>query len=429
MSKDTWSARAWHRRASKPVSVWMMVFILAGLSHIAIPNYRWVLIHLFTLGILTNSIVVWSQHLTEKFLQHRLADAARPAMLRRIWALNAGIVIALTGQILELPHLTMLGATVIAAMLTWHGIGLLGIWKLTPGKRFRFVAAAYAAACFFLPLGAFFGGWLTLDPGAPVLLIAHVACNVAGFVGVVAAASLTILFPALWRAKGVAPTARLSLQLLILGVLATVVGAFLHVPELGLIVYLAGWVLNWQYWLRLVDIGKLTYPAGSALMAVTWLVLSLTWWLAHSLATPALADAAPLTRLPMLPLVVGFGAQLLIGIMSYLLPTTMGGGPAATRAGLAVLNRAGLLRLMLLNGGLLLWVSSDNSWFNVAASLLCLGSLAVFPVLMVLAVKAQVKVLRKQAPGPDGIPVPAYWQLALGAGLLAALFVVFFVFL
>ena len=71
--------RAWHRKASRPVSIWMAVFILVGLAHPFIPDGSWLLIHIFTLGILTNSIMLWSQNLTERFLGHKLDDASRPA--------------------------------------------------------------------------------------------------------------------------------------------------------------------------------------------------------------------------------------------------------------------------------------------------------------------------------------------------------------
>ena len=47
---------AWHRKTSKPVTVWMAALVLISLVHWALPNYRWVLIHMFTLGIVTNSI-------------------------------------------------------------------------------------------------------------------------------------------------------------------------------------------------------------------------------------------------------------------------------------------------------------------------------------------------------------------------------------
>ena len=69
-----WRSDTWHRKAARPVTVWMAIFLVAGVTHLWIPEYRWVLIHIFTLGVLTNSIVLWSQHFTEKFLRQRLPD-------------------------------------------------------------------------------------------------------------------------------------------------------------------------------------------------------------------------------------------------------------------------------------------------------------------------------------------------------------------
>ena len=205
---DKWSARTWHRRASRPVTVWMMVFIIVGAIHTFTPNTRWVLIHLFTLGILTNSIVVWSQHLTEKFVQARLPDSARPRQLYRIYMLNAGIVLVLIGQLLHKAWeqhwiLTQVGATIVAAMVAWHGVSLFGQWREAKDKRFRPVIAAYVASAFFLAVGATLGALLSVYPAHPRLLIAHVTANVGGFVGLAAAGSLTILFPSIWRTKGV----------------------------------------------------------------------------------------------------------------------------------------------------------------------------------------------------------------------------------
>ena len=164
---DKWSARTWHRRASRPVTIWMMVFIIVGALHTFTPNARWVLIHLFTLGILTNSIVVWSQHLTEKFVQARLPDSARPRQLYRIYMLNAGIVLVLIGQLLHKAWeqhwiLTQVGATIVAAMVAWHGVSLFGQWREAKDKRFRPVIAAYVASAFFLAVGATLGALLSV---------------------------------------------------------------------------------------------------------------------------------------------------------------------------------------------------------------------------------------------------------------------------
>ncbi|WP_235923174.1 copper oxidase [Corynebacterium lizhenjunii] len=409
---DAWSPRMWHRRAAKPISIWMFVFILAGLSHIVIPNYRWVLIHIFTLGVLTNSILVWSQHLTEKFVQQRLPDSQRPRQVYRIYAINIGVIITLIGNMLLIPALTITGAAIIAVLMAWHAASLFSQWRSAEGKRFRPIVAAYTASALCLPVGAFFGGWLSLDPGNPRLLLAHIAANIGGFAGLAAAASLNILLPAVWRSKGISRYLRPSLVLLAAGVAATIVGALVGLPEIGLIVYVTGWVLSWQQWLGNVNLAQLSYQSASSITAVTWLVLSLVYYTAT-----LFLEAEP--ALPTLALLVGFAAQLLLGMMSYLLPTTMGGGPAATRAGLMALNRAGLLRWTLLNGGLLLWLASDHSWRNVALSLLCLGSLAVFPVFMVRSVKRQRAVITKKAPDPGPEPAPDLQQVGIGLALLA----------
>ena len=422
---DKWSARTWHRRASRPVTIWMMVFIVVGAIHAFIPNARWVLIHIFTLGILSNSIVVWSQHLSEKFVQTRLPDSARPTQLTRIYALNAGIVLVLIGQLLlhawsQHWILTQVGATIVAAMIAWHGVSLFGQWRGSKGKRFRPVIAAYVASAFFLAVGAALGALLSVHPALPQLLIAHVTANVAGFAGLAAAGSLTILFPSIWRTKGVNKRMCPSFLLLALGVVITLVGTIVNHPEFGLAVYCVGWVLSLEGWVTNVlnvakdPRGRVNYPSISVLCSAFWLVGALTYYTVQHFFSPE-------PGIPTLGLVVGFAAQLLFGVMSYLLPITMGGGPAATRAGLQELDRLGLLRATFINGGVAIWMSSTTVWVTLCAALLCIGSLAVYPVLIVRAVKAQKAVLQKKAEGPAPETTVAWHQVGIGAAILAPL--------
>ncbi|MDO5032956.1 copper oxidase [Corynebacterium sp.] len=422
---DKWSARTWHRKASRPVSIWMVVFLIIGLSHILIPNYRWVLIHLFTLGILTNSIMVWSQHLTEKFVQLKLPDSARPRQLRRIYLLNLGIVVVIAGQLFAEswpPHwiLTAVGAALVTAMVLWHAAELARLWRQAENKRFRPVVAAYVGSALFLAVGACLGGVLAAFPSQPQLIIAHVAANVGGFVGLAAAGSLTILFPAMWRTQGVNPRMRPSFWLLAAGVVATLLGAIINVPQAGLLLYCVGWALSLQGWVATAlragteQPSRLTYPAVSALLANFWLVGGLAYYSVEHFFTPE-------PKVPMLALVVGFAGQLLIGTMCYLLPTTMGGGPAATRAGLRELNRMGLLRATFVNGGLGLWLITSNSWTMVGASALCLGALAALLPLMIRAVKAQKAVIQGKAEGPAPEAAAPWSQVWAGIAVLALL--------
>ena len=381
-----------------------MVFLLAGAIHTFIPNYCWVLIHLFTLGILSNSIVVWSQHLTEKFVQIKVPLSARPRQLARIYLLNTGAIFTLVGQTLVEAWewhwlLTQVGATLVATAVAWHGVALFALWRQAESKRFRPVVSAYVASAFFLAVGATLGAFLATHPSHPRLLIAHVAANIGGFVGLAAAGSLSILFPSIWRTKGINPRMSLSFTLLGLGVLATLVGSIWNVPQVGLILYCLGWALSLQGWLVNVltvvrdPRGRISFPALSVLFSSFWLLGGLIYY-----TTQHFFSSEP--KIPMLALVVGFGAQLLIGVMGYMLPTTMGGGPSAVRAGLREYNRWGLGRSAFVNGGLALWLATSNSLIMVAASLLCLGSMAIFPILTARAVKAQKAVLLKRAEGP-----------------------------
>lgn len=394
------SPHTWHRRVSRPVTVWMGIFIVIGLTHVLFTEPGWLLIHVFTLGILTNSIVVWSQNLTERFLQQRLPDDARPAQLHRTWALNVGIVLVLVGQVLTVYQVTWAGAAIVVGVLAWHAWLLYAqVRRAGRGKRHRAVALGYVGSAACLPVGGVFGAALSYAlPGdwQERVRLAHLIVNVGGFVGFAALASLTVLFPAMWRVNGMHDRAATSLGLAVVGVLVASCGALADehlLTSAGLIVYLAAWLWTFHGFLvNVLDVlrdprDRVTYPGLSAFAALLWLIAALLWY------TVRLAVSGELPELPTLALVLGFAAQLLIGTMSYLLPTTMGGGPRAVRAGLAELARASLFRVVLFNGALACWVFTENSWLRVAMSACCFGVLVAFLPLMVRAVRAQKAVL------------------------------------
>ncbi len=151
--------------------------------------------------------------------------------------------------------------------------------------------------------------------------------------------------------------------------------------------------------------GLLGYLTGLGLVAVpfarsaatkrpssypTWSVLAGMLWLAGSLAALAVGVATSASwqqaddRVAWFTpfLAAGFGAQVLLGALSYLVPMALGGGPAAVRAANAALDRGGALRIVLVNGGLLLAVLPVPSVVRVAATTLVLAGLAAFVPLL-----------------------------------------------
>lgn len=424
-----------------PVTVWMAMFLVAGLTHVLIPNYQWVLIHIFTLGVVTNSIVLWSQHLTEKFLQQKLPDSARPAQLRRTGALQIGIVLTIAGQWLVNAvtwHwiLTQIGATIVAIILIWHAVILGRQWWSAPkSKPFRPAVAGLVGSSLALPIGAVFGALLVVDlPGDfhDRILGAHTIVNLGGFVGLAAASSLTVLFPSIWRTRGLKNRAAPMLSLIAAGVVVAVVCTLIDatlLTGLGLLIFVAGWLVGLQAWVGNVAAvvgdprGRINYPSVSILMAVIWLVGTVTVYAVQVLLNDgSVYDVS----LPTLPLLVGFAAQLLPGVMSYLLPTTMRGGPGAVRAGLTELNRGGLFRLTLVNLGLPIWLASSYSWLKVVMSILCLGALSFFVVLLIRSVRAQRQVIMDERPAPDADrSAPSLNQVTAGMATIALIVALF----
>ena len=63
---------AWHRRAARPVMGWMLALVVVVLVHQWLPQARWLMVHMVTLGLITTSIMVWGQHFAEALLKTRL---------------------------------------------------------------------------------------------------------------------------------------------------------------------------------------------------------------------------------------------------------------------------------------------------------------------------------------------------------------------
>lgn len=435
-STPRWSPRTWHRKAAKPVSLWLIALVVAGLIHPVIPEYRWVLIHVFTLGAVTNSILIWSQYFSENFLNQRLPDHIRPGQLLRIRVLNLGIVATLIGQLSQgwwerSWLITQVGAGVVALILLWHAVSLAHQFhRAERGRRFRASVVAYVLSALSLPVGALFGAILAAGPREgwqEPLLLAHLVVNLLGFLGLAAIGSLTVLFPAIWRTRSGPDRTGLVVGLAAAGVTVAVSAALLdHGPlfAAGLLLHVAGWILAGVGWAGNVAAvlkdprDRVSFAAVSIACAPLWLVGTLL----HLAVRAFLAgnDLHEVT-LPTIPLLVGFAGQLLIGVMSHLLPSLIGGGAGPRRAATRELDRWSLFRATLINLGLAFWLLTDNSWLRIIMSLLSVGALALFILLLPRGARAQIAVMRDDAPAPPApdTPRPPTGQITAALAVLA----------
>lgn len=415
-----------------PVRLWMVVLILTGLAHWALPDARWLLVHIFTIGLVANSILLWSQTLAERFLGYHLPPQRRPLQLARIYVVNLGLVVTIAGMVGAWWPVTLVGATLIGTMLAWHALALARL--IVQAQRHRAATGAgpaenavsvwfFVASAAMLPFGAAFGVLMAYgfaDPEQAGFLVTHQALNILGFLGLAAAGVLLVMFPRL-LGETRAPNRRRPVVLGILpaGIAVICAGALTDHPAVaaaGVGVYLVGWLVIVGPFARIV----LRHPPdgyapASICAALLWLIGSLGGYAVMLLTGPFVADRVTVLTVWFL---AGFAGQLLFGVMSHLLPTMMGpsagtveGANAVTAAGKAEMNRWWLWRLLVINGGLLLWLLPVGSWGKVALSALVMLAYILFLPIMIRSARAAMAVRRDLAAAgtashPAGGPDP-----------------------
>lgn len=396
----------WHRRASKPVSHWMFVLIGVLLLHKFIPNSGWLLVHIVTLGLITNSILIWSQHFTEALMKIKIPDEHRGTQVRRIFILNAGILVLMVGMIgqLSVPGLyaaTVVGALIVGTMVTWHALYLLKQVRQALPSRFGVTIRFYIAAALMLPLGATFGAMIAYPNLKGTLhsqfLLAHEVVNVLGFVGITVVGTLVTFWPTMLRTKMVDKALTHSLRALYLmcgGLALTLAGSMFGMRPLaaaGLVVYLLALLIVAWVMVRTLRTKRPTeYPPMSVGMGFLWLIVGVATT-AYMVATTPFAQLDVRAVTPIF--VVGFLLQVLLGAMSYLLPQLMGGGPAVVRASNKEFSRFAAGRVTAVNLALIIFMlpsSMVGQSIKMAVTIVGALALAAFIPLMVRGVKVSV---------------------------------------
>lgn len=382
-----------------PALVWLAAIPVVAFAHPWIPEPRWLLLHLLLLGAVTHSIVVWSQHFADALLH--VPSTPRPGLLA---LLDLGALTVMVGTQTAAWPVTLVGATAVASAVLWHAARLVGqLGRALPG-RFSGVVRYYVAAAALLPVGATLGVLLARglpDPWHEQVLLAHVAVNLLGWVGLTVAGTVVTLWPTMLRTRlgaGSDAALRRALPVLLTGVLITAVGSVLGFRLLaaaGLAVYVGGAVL---LGVPLVEAARRKpptgHPAWSLGAGLLWLVGCLLAW--SAILATSTGDLAALIPF----LAVGFAAQVLLGAMGYLIPTALGGGGSAVRAATEVLDRAGAFRVVAVNLGLLVCLLPAPSAVLVGCSLLVLLTLAVELPLLVLAIRASHRARRTGGHAP-----------------------------
>jgi nitrite reductase (NO-forming) len=349
-----------------PTTLWLTAALVVAALGRGIPAADWLVVHLVLLGAVTHAVMVWSTHFAQALLKTPPTLDGRRQQGRRLALLLAGSTLVFVGVPAGWWPVTVAGATCAASAVTWHGIQLWRRLRAALPGRFRITIRYYLTAATAMPVGAFFGVLLAQQPPDPWharLLVAHSMTMALGWLGLTVTGTLVTFWPTLLRARmdeRAESLAASALPVLVAGLAVAVTGALVGVRLLasaGLLTYAAG--LAW--WARaLVAPARRSLPRRfatvSAALAVTWFLGCVVAVAVLVVASPDWSSVGAHYELVAAALAVGFALQLMLAALSHLVPSVLGGGPAALRAGLDWFERGAPFRVAVLNLGLALWL-------------------------------------------------------------------------
>lgn len=394
----------WYGLLNSLVVAWVLAAVAIMIVQRGVPAADWLMVHLMLLGAASTAIIVWSQHFADT-LMRRSSGGGRTGLGVRLCLHTIGAITVVIGMIATIwPTVTVGGALVIGAAIA-QAVSLGRQLKSALPSRFAPLVRYYIIAALFLVIGVAIGILMAntdaVGEGHARLYLAHITFNLAGWVGVTVVGTIVLLWPTVLHTR-ILPTAdaaaRRALPMLAMGVLAVGLACLIGIRvgvAAGLALYISGLAL---ISVEVVRQARTTPPrayAGWSMgAALGWFVGSVLALAIAVAGAPNWAGASAAFGALLTPFVVGFVAQLVGAALSYLLPVVMGGGPVGTRCMNYELDRFGVFRVIVVNGGLLLLLLPLPTPVQIALTALVLACLLT---LVPLAIRAVV-VARRARP-------------------------------
>lgn len=395
---------------SLPMMAWLVAEVIVVMMHRFVPEPRWLMVHLLLLGAVSNAIVVWSTYFTDAILRSTTDHNRRDVLV--LGTLNLGVIGVVAGLTTDQHPILYTGAVLVGLAAAGHAAALARQVRGSLPARFTVTVRYYVAAALMLPVGAWLGSRLATAEGEAYArqLLAHLALNLLGWVGLTIAGTVVTLWPTMLRTRADDATVLLARR------------AWWLLAGATLLLGLAGFA-GWR-WIAVLAV--LGYLGGLATLAgplvreaigrrpadfPTWSMLAgLLWWagclvaVGVQLVTAAdLATAVGGIRTLVGPFAAGFVAQVLLGALSYLLPVVVGGGPSIVRRTTALADAGGAARVTLANIAGLAYLLPLPSLVKVTTSLTVYAVMAWTIGLLVITVVTGLRLVRQRdrtAPQP-----------------------------
>lgn len=411
-------AKTARQRTDTFTSIWMIIAVAMALVTLVVKNRMpqplWTMIHLVTLGVLSNGIFQWSWFFARSLARLSADDPrARRHNTIRILIFNACFLLLFVSMWLGWMVGTMIAATGIAAVAAWHGAEMLSVLRERLASRFVIVVRYYVCSASFFVLAALLASFVSatmFSPSVPEALVAmrdrltlaHALSGVAGWVGLTIGGTVITLGPTILRTRMSPDAVRGGVRVLLpwcLSLLLAIAGALLGVmPLVGAGILAVGTCaivgIVYPYAKVLRNKGPREYSAWSFLLGLLWISVGVCALGVASLfvSTPSQLRVLTLMWLPIIG-IAGF-AQLFQGALSYLMPVVIGGGPSVVRIGIAIIDWQYSLRLGLRNGALILelflFFTSDSPSVHVLRMAGWLLVIATFVIDVVIYAKTGI---------------------------------------
>ncbi len=175
----------------------VLIWVAAGDR---LPGGRWLAVHLFTLGVLTNLVLTFAEHFSRTLTRH-------PGERAWWWPAitNAGVLGVIVGITVENRWATAAGAIIVSGAVLAAYLRIRRMRKQAIGARFGWIVRVYERAHGAFLHGALLGALLGvgLIPGAWYggVRSAHLHANVLGWGGLTLLATLVFFGPSMARAR------------------------------------------------------------------------------------------------------------------------------------------------------------------------------------------------------------------------------------
>lgn len=376
----------WHRRtALLPVS-YLAGIVVIGFVHPFLPSWRWLAIHLLLLGAVSNAILLWSAHFTAAVLR-LAAPTSRRGEAVRLALLNLGVLAVLAAGTLAPDWVGVAGAAAVFAAVAAHLAWLARRLRAALPARFAVTVRYYLVAAVALLTGVPVGAWMLVvhDAARPRLVLFHAHVNLFGWVALTVLGTLVTLWPTVLRtrmADDAVPAARNALPVAVTGLALVGIGTLAWWPVVavgGLVVFtLAAGITARPAFTAARSKPPASFATWSIVAGSGWLLVAFGVDAATLLAAPNPLAAEHGFHAVLVPLLVGFVGQVLLGALAYLLPVALGGGPATVRRHTAILDRHWAQRVAMTNAALVVFVLPSPSYVRITTSLLVLAALVQF---------------------------------------------------